>query len=241
MAATAGRFSGKGVVWGAPHGVRFPAQCIPFPGEPLRGAEVEARTFPSKSAAVEMVGFQPDIETPARPECSPAIDDPDAGTWHVAHTRINMERRVAQALFARDVDFYLPLVDRVVIQGGKRRVVPTPAFSRYVFIRGGPDAPAAALATQKLLALLPIANQKQFRTELAAVERAIALNPRAEAAPYAVKGRRCRITAGGLSGAEGVVLDRKERTDRIMVYLAITTLGQGVQIEVDASLLEPVD
>lgn len=188
-----------------------------------------------------MVSQQLDVSTSARPEWSLPLDDPLAGTWFVAATRINMERRAAQDFVARGVDYFLPLIDRVQISAGTRRVVPTPAFSRYIFIRGNELTPSDALAGRKLMNVMPVANQALLRRELRAVELAIEMNPRANVCPYAIKGKHCRITSGSLIGREGIVLDRKERTDRVTVILQVTMLGQSIEAEVDVSQLEPCE
>lgn len=188
-----------------------------------------------------MVGTQQDVSTCARPEWSPAIDDPAAGTWYLAGTRINMERRAAQDFLARSIDYFLPLVDRVQFSGGVRRVTQSPAFSRYIFVRGNEFTPAEALASRKLMNVLPIVDQDQFRQELAAVELAIDMNPRVQCCPYAIRGNRCRIASGPLAGKEGIVLERKERSSSVMITLQVTALGQGIELEIDAALLEPAD
>src|SRR5688500_18674817 len=122
--------------------------CISPPFRSPPGAETETPTHFSRDC---MVGIQTDVDAPARPEWSPPLDDAAAGTWFVASVRINMERRAAQSFLARSIDFYCPFVDRVVVSGGKRRVVPTPAFSRYAFVRGDEHTPGDALATRLLL------------------------------------------------------------------------------------------
>lgn len=186
-----------------------------------------------------MVGTQNDTAVSARPEWSAPIDDPAAGTWFLAATKINMERRAAQDFAARSIDYYLPLRDEVAIRNGSRRVVQSLTFSRYIFVRGTEFTPSEALAGRRLMNVLPIKDQDLFRRQLRGIELAIEMNPRVNVCPYAIKGNIVRIKSGPLVNREAVVLDRKERTDQVLVILEVKILGQGIEVQVDAAQLEP--
>jgi transcription termination/antitermination protein NusG len=167
----------------------------------------------------------PGIQAPAQIE----------GTWWVAHTKSRFEKVFAWDLLRRGIGYYLPLIERVRISGGKRRKVLAPLFSSYVFFCGGEEARYAAMTTDRLCQTIAIPDQGQFLSQIDAVHRAMAGKAQLDPYPFLAAGQRCRITTGPFMGIEGTVISR-ERTARIVLEVSI--LGQAVVMEIDPSLLE---
>jgi hypothetical protein len=159
--------------------------------------------------------------------------------WWVGHTKARFEKAFAQDLLAKRIEFFLPMVSRVTISGGRKRHGMAPLFPSYVFFCGGDEQRVTALATDQLCQVIPVRDQKQLTGELIALHRLITGGMKLELYRFATVGRRCRITRGPFEGREGTVVDRKDaRVARLV--LEVTMLGQGAAVEIEADLLEAV-
>ncbi len=160
-----------------------------------------------------------------------------SGRWWVAHTRARSEKALAWDLFRRGIGYFLPLVERVTVSGGKKRRVQMPLFPSYVFFCGTDTDRYNALTTNHVCQTLNVFNQEGLVTELSAISKALAGKAELDLYPFAVAGQRCRIAAGPFEGIQGVVVRRKE-TARLVLEIGI--LGQGASLEIDADLLQPI-
>ena len=80
--------------------------------------------------------------------------------------------------------------------------------------------------------------QEHLKNELLGIEKAINGHAKMDLYPFAVQGRRCRVTAGPFQGLEGVVV---HRTGAVRLILQVTMLHSGVALEIDIDLLEPIE
>ena len=174
------------------------------------------------------------------PIVTPSVMRPSElrGRWWVAHTRSRLEKAFAWDLLRRDIGYFLPLLERVRISLGRRYKILQPLFSSYVFFCGDDRARSIALATNRTCAVLAVPGQEELVRQLDAIHRSLACKAPLELYPHAVSGRRCRIHSGPLVGLQGVVV-RRDRTSHVV--LEVTIIGQGAMLEIDASLLEPLE
>jgi hypothetical protein len=161
-----------------------------------------------------------------------------SGQWWVAHTRARFEKAFAWDLLERGIGFFLPMVERVTVSGGKKRRVFMPLFSSYVFLCGTAEQRQEALRTNRLCQTIEVADQEGLVCELTSIECAIRANMHLSPYPQAAVGQRCRIIAGALTGLEGVVIQQARRA---RVVLEVQMLGQGAVIEVDVDILETIN
>lgn len=160
------------------------------------------------------------------------------GRWWVAHTKSRCEKAFAWDMVRRPMGFFLPMIQRVRISGGKKRVAMIPLFPSYVFCCGSEEDRYMAMTTNRLSQLIPVAEQESLVQQLDRIRVALAGKAELDPYPFAAIGSRCRIMAGPFQGLEGVVVQRG-RYARFVLEVGI--LGQGAAIEVDADLLEAVD
>lgn len=167
----------------------------------------------------------------------PGIERPGTigGEWFVAHAKPRMEKALAWDLVARGVAYYLPLVRRTYMSGGRRRTVLTPLFPSYVFIAGTPEDRLTALQTKRIVHVLPVPQQKQLASELNAIHAALSANIDLDVYPHVAVGRRVRVSRGPMRGVEGIVV-RDENVARIV--LQVTMIGSGASLEINAADLE---
>lgn len=157
------------------------------------------------------------------------------GRWWVAQTKARAEKAAAWDLLNRGVGYFLPLIERVTLSGGRKRRVMMPLFPSYIFVCGHEEDRYTAMTTNRFSNVLPVADQDSLRRELVSLSKALAGKAVLDPYPFAAKGARCRVTAGPFQGLEGVVI-RRRRIARLVLHVDV--LGRGAAMEIDAALLE---
>ena len=161
------------------------------------------------------------------------------GTWWLAHTKARAEKAFAWDLIGHGIGFFLPMREKVIFSGGRKRRGMAPLFTSYVFFCGSDSDRHKALTTNRLCQTIEVADPDKFVSQLADIEKVLRLNTPIDAYPHLPVGTSCRITSGPLMGTEGVIVERQDSKARMV--LEITMLGQGAVIEIDADLLEITD
>ena len=134
------------------------------------------------------------------------------GKWWVAHTKSRFEKVFAWDLLHRKIGYFLPMIRKIKISGGKKRHVVLPLFSSYVFFCGDDEDRYWAMTTNRLCQTIPVVDQAGLICELTAIEKAILGKAQLDPYPFAVVGSRCRITSGAFKGLEGTIIDRGKQT-----------------------------
>jgi hypothetical protein len=160
------------------------------------------------------------------------------GDWWVAHTRARFEKALAFDLTAKGIEYFLPMIERVKMSGGRKRKLLLPLFPSYLFFCGNSDSRYAALATNRLCQAIPVTDREKFVGELVALELALSHHAHLDLYPFAAIGRRCRVRVGPLQGIVGTVVRRDNET---RLVLQVSMLGQGASLEIDTDLLEPAE
>jgi len=160
------------------------------------------------------------------------------GTWWVAYTKPRFEKAFAWNMLRRSIGYFLPMREKIIFSGGRKRHVMVPLFTSYVFICGSEKDRYTALATNRLCQTIEVFDQESLIYELAAIEKALLNKVDLDLYPHLPIGARCRIISGPMMGIEGVVIERKDSQARMV--LEVTILGQGAIMEVDADLLEQI-
>jgi hypothetical protein len=161
-----------------------------------------------------------------------------AGRWWVAHTKARFEKAFAWDLYRQGIAYFLPMVKKSVMSGGRRRDSLAPLFPSYAFFCGDDTARYQALVTDRLCQVIVVPEQEKLIRELCNVERVLSSGVAMDLYPFAVKGKRCRVTTGPFAGVEGTVVRRDDST---RIVLEISILAQGASLEVNPSILEPAE
>ena len=157
--------------------------------------------------------------------------------WWAIYTKARQEKALARALLGYDIPFYLPLVAKDNLIRGKRVQSHIPLFSGYVFLFGNEEERVASLTTNRISTILPVSDAECLVRDLRQIARLIQSNAPLTVEQRLTTGDRVRIKGGPLQGVEGTVLTRRGQT-RLLV--AVTMLQQGVSVEIDDFLLEPL-
>lgn len=174
--------------------------------------------------------------TGADPEI--VINLPSDGDWFVLHTRSRQEKVVTADLQAMNVGVYLPLQARVTFQGRRKVRTRVPLFPGYVFLRGTREQAYLADRTKRVANIITVNDQQMIDCQLRNLHMALSQETPLEPYPYLQKGTWVEVTAGPFRGLQGVIEDRL-RADRLL--LQVDMLGRAMSLEIDPSLLQPLD
>ena len=161
--------------------------------------------------------------------------------WYAVWTKSHCERLVLDQLSAKGFSTFLPELGVWSKRQGRMHVVPAPMFPGYLFVRDRMDKHAyiEMLKVRGVVRILedgwnrltPIADQ-----EVESVERV--MQARVPVFRHALhEGDRVRVKDGPLAGVEGVFLQDKPGTGRLIVSVGL--LGRGIAVEIDGTSLAP--
>lgn len=162
--------------------------------------------------------------------------DPRRGWWAI-HTKARQEKAFARQLLGMGIPFYLPLVRKENLIRGRRINSYVPVFSGYVFLFGTDEERVQGLTTNRVSNVIRVVDQLQLTNDLRQVAHLIATDAPLTVERRLAPGHRVRVRKGPMEGVEGVVVKRRGKT-RLLV--AVTLLQQGVSVEIDDFLLEPI-
>ena len=171
-------------------------------------------------------------------ELGPAFTTETDLLWYVLHTKSRQEKALADELARMNIPCYLPIVEQVRYHGQRKALVAEPLFAGYVFLKGTLEHAYQADRTKRVANILPVHNQERLDWDLRNL--ALALHQQAPLDPYPFlkAGRKVQVRAGPFRGLQGLV---EERLGWNRLVLSVNMLGQAVSLEIDGSLLDPVD
>jgi transcription antitermination factor NusG len=157
--------------------------------------------------------------------------------WWVLHTRPRAEKALARQLRHDATGFFLPVVEHEWRSNGRMLRSYRPLFPGYLFLWGGDDARLAAIKTNAVANILPVADQQRFQSDLLRVYGLME-----SGAPLALEeilepGTMVEIVEGPLAGVEGKVVRRGRRFHFIV---EVRLLQQGVSMEIESWMFRPL-
>jgi transcription antitermination factor NusG len=156
-------------------------------------------------------------------------------SWWLVHTKSRNEKALAGDLNRLGISHFLPLATVDRSYSGRREKIRIPLFPGYLFMNGDAEERHRTLATNRVASVISVADQERLEEDLEQIRRLVDSEQPVDVWPGIRVGRRCCVISGPLKGLEGVVL-RRRGTCR--VHLAVHVLGQGAEVEIDASCLE---
>lgn len=161
------------------------------------------------------------------------------GTWWAAHTKARSEKAFAWDMSGHGIGYFLPMWEKNIFSGGRKRRVMMPLFTSYVFVCGTELDRYTALTTNRLCQMIDVIDQDGLIQELSRIERVLLSKAIIDHYPNLPVGNRCRIISGPMKGTEGVVIEKRDA--KVRMVLEVTILGQSAVLEVDADLLAPTE
>jgi transcription antitermination factor NusG len=159
--------------------------------------------------------------------------------WYAAYTCSRHEKRIAQQLHQRGIEHFLPLYRSVRRWKDRKKELELALFPGYIFVR---------LALEDRLHVLKLPGVVRFvsfnglpaalpANDLEALRNGLTQNLCAEHHPYLTIGRRVKVVYGPLSGAEGILV-RRRNNSRLVV--SIDAIMRSVALEIDEADVVPL-
>ena len=168
------------------------------------------------------------------PRESPAVGDP----WFAVYTTCRHEKRVAQHMRQREIEYFLPLyLTKRKWRDGSKVVLELPLFPCYIFVRVQRAERAKVLSVPGALAVVngtggeaaPIPDEA-----ILALRQGIATG-RVEPHPLLTVGQRVRVHSGPFAGMSGIIARKKSS---FRVVLTLQQIMRSVAIEVEEDQVE---
>lgn len=159
--------------------------------------------------------------------------------WYVVWTRARHEKCVSAHLTAKAFENFLPMYSTVRRWRNGDHRVELPLFPGYIFVRIRLQDELQVLTTAGVVRLVGFngAPSPLEEEEIARLRRALASGVKAAPHPYLTVGRRVRITAGPLTGHQGLLVRRKKA---YRIVLSVNLIQQSILVDADASSVEPI-
>jgi transcriptional antiterminator RfaH len=179
----------------------------------------------------------------AEPDCYPQnlLDDvaaePRDRRWWAVYTKSRQEKSLARQLHGMTIPYYLPLVSKTSTIGVRKVKSHLPVFAGYVFLFGSEEERVAALSTNRISHILRVSATEQMTSDLRHVRTLIQTGAPLTVEARLQPGQRVRIKSGALLGIEGTIICRRGET---RLLIAVHYLQQGVSIQIDDYMVEPI-
>jgi len=161
--------------------------------------------------------------------------------WFALTVKPRHELAVAEQLAAKSLAAYVPLYRRRARWSDRVKIIETPLFPRYVFCRFQFEDRLKVLRTFSVSSIVgfngvpcPISENEIETVRRIALSSHLSIVPH----PFVRVGQRVRICEGPLIGVEGI-LEREKGTCRVVV--TVEAMQRAIALEIDASLLEPIE
>jgi transcription termination/antitermination protein NusG len=173
-------------------------------------------------------------------EISDAPDPRVIPLWYVVHTRSRHEKTVRDQLVTREVETFLPTVERWSRWKDRRKKVIFPLFPGYCFARFSLFDRLRVLNVVGVADLVGAAGLPEPvpDSEIEAIQRLARTTLQYDPHPFLAEGMDVEVVRGPLAGLRGKLL-RKDRVTRLV--LAVTLIRQAAVVEVHPADVVQVD
>ncbi len=186
----------------------------------------------NEMSALEQVTFDVNLPAPLRAES-------DNACWYAAYTVARHEKRVAQNLSERQVNCFLPMYHSVRRWKDRRKELELALFPSYVFVHIDRRNWLQVVSIPSVVCLVSSRGEPVSipDREIDVLQRGLSPNIHVAPHPYLTAGRRVRVRSGALTGAEGILVRRK---DNFLLVLAVELLMRSLAVELDEVDVEPL-
>jgi len=158
--------------------------------------------------------------------------------WQVVHVVANHEKRVAQHLFSRQVEHYLPLYSERSRRTDRALLLERPLFTGYIFVRPTDSSRLPIISTPGVLRLLGEGNlQTVSDLEINAIREGLAKGYQLRPHPAITVGTKVRVCRGVFGGVTGIVTEVRRRCN---VVVRLAAVEQCFSLELPCEELELV-
>src|SRR6266436_5154221 len=153
--------------------------------------------------------------------------------WYALCVRSKYEKRVADALSSKGYDCLLPIYREKRKWSDRTKILELPLFPGYVFSRFDVEVRLPILTTPGVLTVAGIGKipQPLDANEVEQIRQVTAVGAPAQPWPFLKIGQRVRVTAGPLTGVQGLLIQRRGETK---VVLSVSLLEKSIAVQVES-------
>lgn len=159
--------------------------------------------------------------------------------WYAAYTCARHEKRVAEQLAGRGVEYFLPLYGSLRRWKDRRVNLELPLFPSYVFVRIPVSERMRVLEVPSVVHLVSVNGQPVAipDQEMERLRTGLSTSLQAQPHPFLTAGRRVRIVRGPLQGLEGILVRHKGKT---RVVLSLELIQRSISLHLETDDVEPM-
>lgn len=158
--------------------------------------------------------------------------------WWAVYTMSRQEKLLMRKLYAKQIPFYSPLVERRFRSpNGRARTTFDPLFHNYVFLFANEAQRYATLQTNCVSRCLEVPDASDLVRDLRRIQQLVASGAALTPETKLQVGDRVRVKSGPLKGVEGVVM-RRENEVRLLV--AVQYLQRGASVVLSDNSFEAI-
>jgi len=170
------------------------------------------------------------------------VAGPQPGSWYALWTHSHCEQLAHDQLIQKGFAAFLPKIDVWSRRRGSRRLIPTPMFPGYLFLRHAMDK-SAYVEISRVRGVVRILGERWDHLttipedDIRAIETVTASRQPVLPYPYLKEGQRARITGGPLAGVEGILVETRAKQG--LLVLSVHLLQRSVAVVVDGTDVVP--
>lgn len=170
---------------------------------------------------------------------NPHMQQAAASPWFGLHIKSNFEKVAAAILEAKGLEVYYPTFRSRRRWSDRIKEIEQPLFPGYLFCRFDPYNRLPILTTPGVLNIVGVAKTPAPITdsEIFAVQRIVESGVAACPWPFLQVGERVIIEKGPLTGAEGLLLNFK---NRYRIVVSVSLLQRSISAEIDIETVRAV-
>jgi len=157
--------------------------------------------------------------------------------WYATHVCSRHEKQVVSQLQERNVDCFLPVYRSIRRWKDRRKELDLALFPGYVFVHMDLKDRLRVLQLPSVVRFVSFNGRPAPLpdSEIESLSYGLASGIRAEPHPYLKVGQRVRVRSGPMTGAQGILIRRK---DKFRLVLSIDLIMRSVAVEVDEADVE---
>lgn len=160
--------------------------------------------------------------------------------WYALQTRSRHEKVVRDQLAAKSIAHLLPLWRKRSVWKDRIKYIDVPLFGGYLFSYFALQDRISVLETVGVVRIVGINGRpmpipdEQITAVRTMMQHRLPCSPY----PYLVEGMRVRIKSGLLAGAEGILIEKRQRH---RLVISVDLIQQAVAVDVDSAEVEPLE
>ena len=159
--------------------------------------------------------------------------------WYAAYTWARHEKKVALQLEERRIEHFLPLYRSLRHWKDRKKELEMVLFPGYVFIHLELRDRVRVLELPGVVRFVSFNGQPAAlaQEDIEALRNGLAHDVKAEYHPYLTAGRRVKVVYGPLSGAQGILVRRRNNA---RLVISIDAIMRSVSVEIDEADVAPI-